>query len=700
MQRPYRPRLSLHSQSLSVNTDFLSKLGTIPAEVSASTPTSPLPDRTLAQVRRKTVAGNLANWGPAHEYEERIALLEAQNSRISGELKATRDALVDERENRRIERQSVLTSAPSRSSTHTDHDNHVISDHSEILYERKLRMEILDSLKKVRAQNMSISRSLRESQDNYASLSSVLEAEQREKDELREEIKKLSMRNFTLFEHNKLLVSRDSALQDEISSLMTKSQADDWMRGVLEQELQKFRQGSPLKEGYTKREVERGPTPAITLEHQGPLRAQLVAARDELHIARKRLEASEKKSEELESRVSNIQRNMSQCLDSSAKALEVERELRAEVEEYARTLEEENARLKESTAEHGPVIDMPISSSPKSMAGAESSSCKATLFSESPAPHRILCGDVQKVTVDVRNVTLSPIVYDSASIVKSQVTFKARRRERLLERQLRLSNAKKTARRRSSLRLSRSSALFSSVSSPAVTDVPIFQSFALTPPLSPTAPIVSDSADAHPSTPPPTPPSTPPRRPRFPSNPDTHGVKRDSSALKPLRLSMFVSPERLGQHGSPQSRFTAPSPILPPVPPATPKKQDSLREKRRQPFRSDTGSTTNYPDTPYSSVSTLVAPSPAPASTDKGKSLILATTLSKQPSFDAILKASTTLFLDNRADREETRLPSPTTTKTTTKFADHATQMRRASALLASIAKSTGIGSLEDWFVV
>ncbi|KAF9069643.1 hypothetical protein BDP27DRAFT_1325120 [Rhodocollybia butyracea] len=266
-----------------------------------------------------------------------------------------------------------------------------------------------------------------------------------------------------LFEHNKLLVGRDSAMQEEISSLMTKSQADDWMRSVLEEELQRTRQSSQTA-GPGSADKDFGNdnhssisahvcAPAITLEHQGPLRAQLVAVRDELHVARRCFEASETKCEELDNRVSSLQREMSQCLDSSALALEAERELRDEV---SRTLEEENTRLRDelsrllkSQRQKGLVnhIDYVPSIDPvANKANMETSSRKVDQIS--PA---IICGEVQKITVDVRNTTLSPTVDDMP-----ETALKVRRRERLLERQLRLSSSKKIARRRSSLRASRS----------------------------------------------------------------------------------------------------------------------------------------------------------------------------------------------------------------------------------------------------
>ncbi|KAJ7709917.1 hypothetical protein B0H17DRAFT_244236 [Mycena rosella] len=172
-----------------------------------------------------------------------------------------------------------------------------------------------------------ISRSLRQKEEICASLSSALEEEKSARKTADEEVARLSALNFTLLEHNKLLVGRDAGLQEYISSLITKSQADEWMRGVLEAEL---RRRAPADSDSVP-EVSQPPPeagrPALSasFEHQGSLRAELVSTRDELHIAQKQLVM---------------------CLDSSSQALEVERDLRADVEERARVLADENAALK------------------------------------------------------------------------------------------------------------------------------------------------------------------------------------------------------------------------------------------------------------------------------------------------------------------------------------------------------------------
>lgn len=648
---------------------------------------------TSAHIRRKTYAGDLAvaTRGVIHEYEERIALLEAQNSRISVELNATQDALVDEREDRRIERQSLTIPETSSFPAQTGPDRH-ISERSELLYERKLRMEILDTLKKIRAQNTTLTQSLREAEQNYNSLDSVLKAEHIEKEELRDEIKELSQRNFTLYQHNKLLVNRDTVLQEEISSLMTKSQADDWMRGVLEEELRKQRskQSSPDDNSHdlsTSPHVRQISVPAITLEHQGPLRAQLVAAQDKLFIAQRCLEVSEKQCEELEKRISSLQRNITQCLDSSAQALELERELRAEVEEYSRSLAEENSRLQDkirdlqkaerqndtAVPEIDPALN-DVSDALKDTTKRQESLTHAAVLFEPHIPHHDLCGDVQNISVDVRNITLSPVVDGrlDGSEAGDENGLKAQHRELIFNQQFCVSSKKvrtccyhpfciidralqKTLQRRSPAVFSRS-ALFSPA--PTVTgDLPGMSSSVMgdTSPLALPRRIVTQVNNDYNIR---TSSATAPTRYSRPplsgtSNPlaaEAHiPTKRDSVVLKPLQLvsSVEVTSKRLTLHApSRPMSVVEPSPIFPPAPPSTPKKDQTTQNKLNYWFRNGSTASADYPCTPDSSSSTLVASSPASANVDKGKSSLIAT-ISKKPSIDSKLKATTTLFVSS-----------------------------------------------------
>ncbi|KAJ7219260.1 hypothetical protein GGX14DRAFT_435391, partial [Mycena pura] len=282
------------------------------------------------------------------DFESRIAEMESRHTGISVELEETRDALQNERAARRAShRFSTLSHArfSSISSSNTASDGHG-SEPNDADYERRLRDELQDSLKKIRAQNAMISRSLRQKEETCTSLSSALENERSARKAADDEVARLSALNFTLLEHNKLLAGRDAALQEDIASLITKAKADEWMRGVLEAELRRrpLNSNSANETSEPPPEADR-PTVGITLEHQGSLRSELVSARDELHITKVRLTTVEEECTALRQRVSALQQQLVTCLDSSSHALEVERELRADVEERARVLADENVTL-------------------------------------------------------------------------------------------------------------------------------------------------------------------------------------------------------------------------------------------------------------------------------------------------------------------------------------------------------------------
>ncbi|KAJ7452438.1 hypothetical protein B0H11DRAFT_2073411 [Mycena galericulata] len=284
------------------------------------------------------------------DFESRIAELESRHTRISVELEETRDALNNERAARRSSnRFSTLSHARFSSMSSSAHGSDGQgSEQNDADYERRLREELQDTLKKIRAQNATLSRSLRQKEETCTSLSSALEEERSARKAAEEDVARLSAANFTLLEHNKLLVGRDTALQEDISSLITKSQADEWMRGVLEAELRRRgpeNSNSVDATSHPPPEADR-PVLGITLEHQGTLRAELVSVRDELHIAQVRLSATKEECTSLTQRVSALQKQLVMCLDSSSQALEVERELRADVEERAQVLADENSDLK------------------------------------------------------------------------------------------------------------------------------------------------------------------------------------------------------------------------------------------------------------------------------------------------------------------------------------------------------------------
>ncbi|PBK96841.1 hypothetical protein ARMGADRAFT_1076975 [Armillaria gallica] len=273
------------------------------------------PTQTSLHVRRKTFAGdiNAATRSLLLDYEEKVALLESRNKHISVELEATRDALVMEREERQI-----IYPLPAERPTTPDGQS---SDQSAILWERKLRMDILEVLKRVRTQNTVLSRSVREYQGQCESLSSLLDKERGERQRAESEAARLSQVNFKLFEHNKLLVSRDLAFQTMTSSFEPRPPTE-------------FSQSYAIES-------------ASSEAHRCSLRAQLNSATDELHVVKLQLAASQEKRANLAERISSLQRQMIQCVDLSTQALEVERDLRNEISYRASLLSSENAELQD-----------------------------------------------------------------------------------------------------------------------------------------------------------------------------------------------------------------------------------------------------------------------------------------------------------------------------------------------------------------
>ncbi|KAF7322965.1 hypothetical protein HMN09_00076100 [Mycena chlorophos] len=270
------------------------------------------------------------------DFESRIAEMESRHRQVVAELEEARDALNNERANRRSSNRfstlsharfsSVSSSATAASDSPVGKDG--VDD---VEYERRLRTELQDTLKKIRAQNDTITRSLRQQEESCASLSASLEEERRSRKAAEEEVGRLSAVNVTLFEHNKLLAGRDAALQEDISALTSRAEAEGTLRAALEAELDRIA-ASP-------------PTP-LPLDVDESVADSLSSAREELQIATERLSTAEEECIALRQRVAALQQQLVMCVDSSSQALEFERELRADMEERSRLLADENSALK------------------------------------------------------------------------------------------------------------------------------------------------------------------------------------------------------------------------------------------------------------------------------------------------------------------------------------------------------------------
>jgi len=292
-----------------------------------------------------------------------MAHLQSSHTKISVELEATRDTLIHERAERASERNSM----PSPSHLVVALDGQ-FNTGTNLAYEWKLRHEMLCSLK---GQNARLVRTLREREECCTTLTVDLETERTARKQALDEIAQLSVANFNLSEHNKLLVDRDAALQIGIFSLITKSHPNTWMPKALEADLHGAHGNAvtpPLDGGDSKTHpVEfihhliafplqssssdaTHPTPGLSLPKKSTsILTQLISTRDELHITQTRLAASVRQCTTLTERMASLQANITLCVDESARALEVERELRADIELRMREMLVENEALRRGT---------------------------------------------------------------------------------------------------------------------------------------------------------------------------------------------------------------------------------------------------------------------------------------------------------------------------------------------------------------
>lgn len=232
--------------------------------------------------------------------------------------------------------------------------------------EHSMKSGILNSLRTIRAQYAETSRALRNETTTNASLTTQLQAERTARKLAEVSLADLLLQNFVLVEHNKLLVGRDTALQDDISSLVSQSTADNWMRLVLEDKLRSVSSAckfgndeanpilrssrSSISETPHRQEgmlacISESFSP--TTEYRSTaLRAQLVAVQDELHVTKRQLSVAEQRCDALSAKATSLQEHIFTCVDECGAALEVERELRYEVEARVHALLCETMALK------------------------------------------------------------------------------------------------------------------------------------------------------------------------------------------------------------------------------------------------------------------------------------------------------------------------------------------------------------------
>ena len=244
--------------------------------------------------------------------------------------------------------------------------------------ELSMQDALLDSLRTIRAQHARASQALRDESTINKCLTADLQAERVARKSAEDMLADLLPKNFALVEHNKLLTTRDTTLQNDISSFLSQSSNNSRMQLVLEDKSHltpaprmfgkdlgnSVSHSNPLSpiislSPYTQDlladallhiQGATGPPSSITLSvesRQTALRAQLVTVQDELHITKRQLSITEQRCDTLSTKVACLQEHVSTCVDECGAALEVERELRYEVEARVQELLCETTALKD-----------------------------------------------------------------------------------------------------------------------------------------------------------------------------------------------------------------------------------------------------------------------------------------------------------------------------------------------------------------
>ena len=230
-----------------------------------------------------------------------------------------------------------------------------------------------NSLRTIRAQYAQVSRALREELKTNGSLSADLQTERAARKLAEDALADILLQNFTLVEHNKLLVSRDTALRNDISFISkftadhrTRFASEDKLRSALS--VRSFDENAAYLDCHSRHSsISAAPhTQDILIDsllrtqsmidlpgsmlpraesRHTTLKIQL-AVQDELHITKRQLSVTEQRCDTLSAKVASLQKHISSCVDKCSTALEVERGLRYEVEMKVHELLCETTALK------------------------------------------------------------------------------------------------------------------------------------------------------------------------------------------------------------------------------------------------------------------------------------------------------------------------------------------------------------------
>ena len=306
-------------------------------------------------VQREETERLTSNSSP--EYESEIATLADSSPRISLDLEISRDSLSPAEEERTKEHVCSLAAHSALGVQLLEALESQLSAQRIMKSDNSARDTLSNSLRTIRAQYAQVSRALREELKTNSSLSADLQTERAARRLAEDALANILLQNFTLFEHNKLLISRDTALRND-TSFISKSTTDHMTRFASRDKLRSafsvrsFGKDVANSDCHSRHSsISAAPhtqdIPIDTLlrtrsmidlpgskaeSHHTTLKIQLVAVQDELHITKRQLFVTEQRCDTLSAKAASLQKHISSCVDKCSTALEVERGLRYEVE--------------------------------------------------------------------------------------------------------------------------------------------------------------------------------------------------------------------------------------------------------------------------------------------------------------------------------------------------------------------------------
>jgi hypothetical protein len=256
------------------------------------------------------------------ELMERIRQLEASHTELCVDLEAARDALVQTQETKTSYKRCSVVSVQS----------HATQSASSTASEPKSKEELRVMLKSSRAEVAQLSRLLREQTERADTSMTKSKEEERSREIAEADIKRLSDENAMLSVHNETLEARDKSLQDCLDSVISEFHKNEWSIGALKMRLTRQSLDSGQADDGQSQALPPFDIPTEILTLLSDLRQNIWLLIDELLVTRTKLGASERERLSLVDKVASTQQDMRICVDEAAKALEVERELRVEME--------------------------------------------------------------------------------------------------------------------------------------------------------------------------------------------------------------------------------------------------------------------------------------------------------------------------------------------------------------------------------